>query len=344
MPPVTSTRRGFLASLAGAMALPLAGCQQRAGDRGPTLLRLGHCSIPGKPLFDAAATFARLVHEESAGRICIDVFGQAALGDSRMITESTAVGTLDMSCEAPLSPIVPEMALLELPYLFADAHHAAENLEGAFGQALAERAEARGLVVLGYYTDASRSIFNRVRDVRSPDDLRGLKIRVPEGAVWLEMMNRFGAMALPLSWGEVYTAIEQNVIAGAETDLISIHQAGFYETCKHVSQTDHVLLVYPHIMHRSRFEALSSSDQMLLKRACRESARHERRKLRARLAQARRQLESEGVSVLRVDQEPFRARVLAMHAEYAQKLDAESLLALVTPATQRSEGKETATP
>ncbi|MBN1910047.1 MAG: TRAP transporter substrate-binding protein [Pirellulales bacterium] len=338
------TRRGFLASLVSVLALPLAGCGRRPNNDGQIVLKLGHCSIPDKPLFDAAAAFAEIVQRESNGRIHVDAFGQAALGDSRMVMESTAVGTLDMTCEAPLSPIVPEMALLELPYLFADARHAAENLEGPFGQALAQRAKARDLVVLGYYTDASRSIFNKFRDVRTPDDLHGLKIRVPEATVWLEMMNRFGAMAIPLSWGEVYTAIEQNVIAGAETDLISIKQAGFYETCKHVSETNHVLLVYPHIMHRARFEALSSEDQELLKRACRESARRQRHLLQGRLDQARRELEAAGVTILQVDQQPFRDRVLSMHARYAKKLGAESLLALITPAPQHSQGKEAGKP
>ena len=333
MPPIASasSRRDFLRFLGGSiLSISLTGCPRSATDKA-TVFRLGHCSVPGKPLFDVTNVFAEMVNRESERRIQIEVFGQGKLGDSRLVMESTSVGTLDMSCEAPLSPVVPEMALLELPYLFVDAQHAAKNLEGPFGQALAERAKSRDVVVLGYFIDTARCIFNRYRDVRTPDDLHGLKIRVPEGAVWLEMMNRFGAIAIPLSWGEVYTAIEQHVIAGAETDLISIERACFYETCKHVSETNHVLLVYPLIMNKHLFDSLSPSDQALLRRACREAARKERSQLKEKLSLARKKLESHGVSIIQVDQAPFRERVLQMHNRYAKKVHAEDLLKLITP-------------
>ncbi|MBN1588933.1 MAG: TRAP transporter substrate-binding protein [Pirellulales bacterium] len=341
MPSVVNTRRGFLQLLGGGiLVLHLAGCGHAVDDE-TRVVRLGHCSVPGKPLFNAAATFADIVNREADGHVRVEVFGQGKLGDSRLVMESTAIGTLDISCEAPLSPIVPEMALLELPYLFVDTQHAAENLNGPFGQALAERAKARGLVVLGYFTDAGRNIFNRYRDVRVPDDLRGLKIRVPEGSVWLEMMNQFGAMAIPLSWGEVYTAIEQNVIAGAETDLISIERACFHETCKHVSETNHVLLVYPLIMNRQRFETLSPSDQRLFARACREAAKRERNQLQSRLDEARRKLEAQGVSIIKVDQALFRDKVLEMHQRYAKELHVEDLMALITPPGAPKQTEET---
>ncbi|HBO44742.1 MAG TPA: hypothetical protein DD670_12595 [Planctomycetaceae bacterium] len=338
MPQHANTRREFVRILGSAAALSLVGCR-RQPESDTVVLRLGHCSVPGKPLFDAAKSFAQIVNREVDSRVRIDVFPEGKLGDSRLVMESTAIGTLDMSCEAPLSPIVPEMALLELPYLFVDDRHAATNLEGPFGQALAKRAEARGLTVLGYYTDAGRSIFNRYRDVHSPDDLRGLKIRVPEGKVWLEMMNRFGAIGIPLSWGEVYTAIEQNVIAGAETDLISIERACLHETCKHISQTNHVLLVYPHIMNRHEFEALRASDRRLLKRACREAARLQRERIGGRLAEARRRLESQGASILDVDESLFRDRVLAMHDRYARELRAEDVLSMITPPSGREQAR-----
>ena len=335
------TRRDFLISVGAFLGFSLAGCEQRKST-GTTTLRLAHASVPGKPLYESAAAFANLVNRETKGRLRVEVFAQGKLGDSRLVMESAAIGTLDMACEAPLSPVVPEMALLELPYLFVDSQHAAENLEGAFGKALAERAEARGLVVLGYYTGAGRDIFNRVREVRTPDDLRGLKIRVPEGAVWLEMMNRFGAMAIPLSWGEVYTAIEQNVIAGAETDLISIERACFDETCKYISRTSHVLLAYPHIMNRRRYESLSKADQRLLKRACLQAGREQRKLLQERLDRARHDLESHGVSIVDVDKQLFRDKVLAMHRRYAKKLHAENILELITPPSDRKVGKEAA--
>jgi tripartite ATP-independent transporter DctP family solute receptor len=299
------------------------------------VLRLGHGSKAGKPLFETADTFAGLVNHAPDSDIRVDVYGQCKLGDSRMVLESAAIGTLDMACEAPLSPVVPEMALLELPYLFIDSDHAAENLAGAFGEALSERATSRGLVVLGYYAQAGRDIFNRRRDVRTPDDLKGLKIRVPEGRVWLEMMNRFGASATPLSWGEVYTGIEQRVIDGAETDLISIERAHFYETCKHISETGHVFLVYPHVVNRAVFESLSKEDQRLLKRACREASRIQRAKLQERLDKARAALESQGVTIVQVDQEKFREKVRDMHLRYARELGAEDLLDLITPPKRR---------
>ena len=300
-------------------------------------MRLGHGSVEGKPLFETAKRFAEIVNREPGSDIHIEVYGQCKLGDSRMLMESTAIGTLDMACDAPLSPIVPEMALLELPYLFADSNHAAENLDGPFGQALAKRAESRGLVVLGYLTQAGRDIFNRRREVRTPEDLEGLKIRIPEGKVWLEMMNRFGASATPLSWTEVYTGIEQNVIDGAETDLISIETAHFYETCKYISETQHVILVYPQIINRDVFESLSKKDQQLLKLACREAAAAQRKLLQAQLDKARANLISHGMSFVKVDQTKFREKVLDMHHRYAHELHAEDLLDLITPPRKKTQ-------
>lgn len=340
MKPTNRNSHQYSFLLGGLFVLILLGCE-RPRERGePLALRLGHGSVEGKPLFETAKMFAELVNREADSGIRVDVYGQSMLGDSRMAMESAAIGTLDMSCEAPLSPIVPEMALLELPYLFISNDHAAENLDGAFGRALAKRAESRGLVVLGYYTQAGRNIFNRYRDVRTPEDLDGLKIRVPEGRVWLEMMNRFGASATPLSWGEVYTGIEQSVIAGAETDLISIERAHFYETCKYISETRHVFLVYPHIINRDVFESLSKPNQQLLKRACRKASTTQRALLQARLDEARTKLKSYGVSIVQVDQAKFREKVLDMHRRYARELDAEDLLDLITPPKKKQPSSE----
>jgi TRAP-type transport system periplasmic protein len=307
----------------------LLGCGLRTREDA-RILRLGHASVPGKPLHAAADVFKETVEKLSDGRLVVEVYPQGQLGDARLLMESVVIGTLDMTADAPLSGFVREMALLDLPYLFIDSSHAAQNLDGDFGKALAERAEAGGIVVLSYWTNGSRYIFNREREIKSPEDLSGLKIRVPEGKVWIEMMNRLGALATPLSWGEVYTAIEQGVIAGAESDPISMYRAGFHETCKHVSRTQHVYAVCPHIINKRVYDSLCSEFQRILRMASQEASRENRRLLEKYSLEASRKMEDTGVKIVDVDRRLFQLRVLPMRDRYAKSLNAQDLVELLT--------------
>jgi TRAP-type transport system periplasmic protein len=308
----------------------LLGCGVKEDD-GVRVLRLGHASLPGKPLFVAAEAFKREAEKRSAGRLRIEVYPAAMLGDARLLMESVAIGTLDMTADAPLSTFVPEMALLDLPYIFYDADHAAENLDGAFGKALARRAEPRGMMVLGYWANGSRYIFNSKRDILTPDDLKGLKIRVPEGRVWIEMMNRFGAMATPLSWGELYTGLEQGVVDGAESDPISIKRASLHIPCKHLSRTDHIYNVCPHIIHKKTFDSLPPDLQQVLREASQAAAQENRSYMRENFEKTCQELEAQGVKIVDVNRGLFQEKVRPMRDNYAAELKAEDLVGLLTP-------------
>ena len=318
--------------LSACVSLVAAGCGR--GEDGTITLRLGHASLTGKPLYAAFETFKQQAEQRSGGRLRIEVYPQGALGDARLLLESVVLGTLDLTADSPLSTYVPEMGLLDLPYFFYDSRHAAENLDGEFGRALAARAEPRGVVVLGYFGNGSRYIFNRVRDVRTPEDLSGLRIRVPEGRVWIEMMNRFGALATPLSWGEVFTGIEQGVIDGAESDPISIYRAGFHEICQHLSRTEHIYNVCPLIIHRRRFLALPEDLRAVLYQAAHAAAVENRRQLEANFDQACRSMEEKGVVIVDVDRRRFQERVRLMRDQYVRELSAQDLVEKLTAPPQ----------
>ena len=164
------------------------------------------------------------------------------LGDEDDLVEGMLLGTIDMAvaATAKLSSFVPEADLFSLPFLFRDYDHWAKVLDGPQGARMKEIIESKSdLILLGYWGCGTRMLFNSQKPVVTPDDLRGLKIRTMPGPVDIQTWEDLGAIPTPVAWPELYSALKQGVVDGAENDPANIIQQKFYEPCPYISLTDH---------------------------------------------------------------------------------------------------------
>lgn len=217
--------------------------------------------------------FARLVAERTEGRIKIDVYHSAQLFDEKSAIETAQMGGLAF-CRVnaqPLSDFTPALGVLSLPYIFRDEEHLWKVLNGPVGEELLKEMEADGLVGLVYYDSGSRSFYNTKREVKTPADMKGLKIRVQQSKLMMGLVESLGASATPMAYGEVYTGLQSGVIEGAENNWPSYYSTSHYEvapffTLDHHTRTPEVLC-----MSKAVWDTLSDEDKKIVKDSAMES-------------------------------------------------------------------------
>ena len=179
--------------------------------------------------------------ERSAGALRIEIHPSEQLGSERECLELLQIGSLGMTkvSAAVLEGFAPAFRVFSVPYLFRDDAHRWDALDGAVGGEILLAAGDERLRGLAYYDAGSRSFYTRDRPVRTPSDLRGLKIRTQESASALALVRAFGAAATPLAWGELYTALQQGVVDGAENNPPSFHLSGHYQVARYYTLDAH---------------------------------------------------------------------------------------------------------
>jgi len=210
------------------------------------VLKLGHIATEDKPYAQASVKFAELVNEKTNGAVEIQVFPNSQLGNQRDLVEGLTYGTLDltMTSTAVLANFLPQMAVFDLPFLFRDIPHTYKALD-TVGMEMNKGLEARQLKVLGFYENGVRHLTNNVRPVTKPEDMKGLKIRVMEQPVYIELMKALGANPTPMAFGELYTALQQGTVDGQENPVSHIWTSRFFEVQKYISLTGHTYSAEP---------------------------------------------------------------------------------------------------
>ena len=235
------------------------------------VLRLGaQCPATDEsPEHKALLTFKRFVEAESGGRVEIKYYPASQLGYEREMLEAVKMGTLDMTmiAEGPISGFYPTVYVLSIPYLFSDSAVAWKVLDGPFGQELAEdMREKMGVMVLGYGENGFRHFTNNQRRVTKLEDLKGLKIRVMESPLYIELVRALGALPTPMSGGgELYNAMQQKVVDGQENPLDQIYTFRFYEVQKYVVIDGHTYSPHFLLINENRFNSLPKEVQTILK-------------------------------------------------------------------------------
>ena len=186
-------------------------------------LRSSDTHPDGYPTVEAVQEMGRIIEEKTGGRLCVEVFHSAQLGEEKDTIEQTRFGVIDLNrvSMAPFNGLIPETAILSLPYLFRDVDHLHNVLDGPIGQQILDTFTAQDLIALAYYDPGARSFYNRVKPIKSIDDMKGMKFRVIQSDVFVDMVAALGANAVPMPYGEVYSAIETGVIDGAENNYPS---------------------------------------------------------------------------------------------------------------------------
>lgn len=235
----------------------------------PIVLRLAETHPKGYPTELGDEEFARLVKERSNGRIIIEVYPGSQLGEEKAVIEQVQFGGIDLTrvSISPLASFVPKLNAFQMPYLYRDADHMWKVLKGEIGNELLASLEPFGFIGLGWFDGGARSFYNSKKAVRTPADLKGLKIRVQESELMLDLVRSFGAIPTPMPYGEVYSGLQTGVIDGAENNPPSYYSASHYEVAKYYTLDEHTMV--PEIVIGSKISLgrLSKADQELIRQA-----------------------------------------------------------------------------
>lgn len=282
------------------------------------VIKLGHGLDPAHPVHLAMEFLAQRVVEKSKGRMRIDVYPSEQLGSERECLELLQIGSLGMtkvSCSV-IEGFVPEMSVLSLPYLFRDEAHRFHVLGGEIGRELLLAGEKYWLRGLCYYDAGTRSFYTVDRPILEPGDLAGLKIRTQESPTSIRMVQALGGSATPIAWGELYSALQQGVVDGAENNPPSFHLSRHYEVCKHYSLDEHTGVPDVLVISTNIWDDLSPEFQRLLQEAADESEVYQRKLWKEATERALEVVQESGVTIYHPDKSPFMTGVESIYEEY----------------------------
>jgi tripartite ATP-independent transporter DctP family solute receptor len=225
--------RGLLVALAAMVFAGGAGAQ--------TELKFGHVGAPGSLFDKSAQEFAKRANEKLGGKAKVVVFGSSQLGSDRELLQKLKLGTVDFALPSTvMSSEVDLFGIFEMPYLVKDREHMKRIEKAVFWPSLAPAAEKKGLKVIAVWENGSRHITNNKRPINVPEDLQGIKLRTPKGKWRVKMFQAYGANPSPMSFSEVFTALQTGVMDGQENPFTQIYSAKFQEVQKYLSLTSHV--------------------------------------------------------------------------------------------------------
>lgn len=293
---MTATRRALIAS---ALAAPVAagGCVQAIGERP---LRGADTHPEGYPTVAAVNHFGTLLSERTGGRLRLRNYAGGQLGEEKDTLEITIFGGLDINRVnlAPLNPIAPLTLVPSLPFLFRSADHMRRTMDGAPGRQVLDSLRPHGLIGLAFYDSGERSFYNTRRPIRTPEDMRGLKLRVQSSDLYVALVGAVGANPTPMSYGEVFQGLVQRVVDGAENNWPSYQDSRHYEVARFYSLTNHVMAPEVLVASSRTWSRLTAPDRALIRQAATDSVPVMRRLWETREAEARRTIEAAGVQVI----------------------------------------------
>jgi TRAP-type transport system periplasmic protein len=297
-------------------------------------LRMGHDQPLGSMYDEGHQMFRKLVEERSAGRIKVEVFPAAQLGAEVAMLEGVRLGSIDLVCAnaANAATVVPELGLFSVAYLFKDIAHFERVVNDArFAKRIDEIIAGKnlGLKAVGFYSAGVRNVYSRKGSVASPDDLKGVKIRVQNNPVEVRVWKTLGAIPTPMNFGEVYQALQSGVLDAAENGLAVIESNKHYEAAKFVSQTEHQRSLSMLFINERKLAGLPADLQKIVLDAAAEAAVHERKKDAEFVAAAADRLKEKGAVLTAPDKSRFVSLISPIQDEVAKELKASDLLQLV---------------
>ena len=292
-------------------------------------LRSSDTHPEGYPTVTAVQHMGELLEERSDGRLCIEVFHSAQLGEEADTIEQTQLGVIDMNRVSlgPFNNIIEATKVFSLPYIFRSVDHMHQVVDGEIGQAILDEFQNHQLVGLTYYDSGSRSFYNSQKPITSIDDIAGMKFRVMQSDVFVDMVDALGGNATPLPYGEVYSSIQTGVIDGAENNWPSYDSSGHYEVAPYYTLDQHLIVPEILVMSQAAWDRLSEEDQQLVREAARESTPIMRELWAEREAVSEQAMRDAGVEIVaEIDKQPF---IDAMGPVYEKHVTSDKLKDLV---------------
>lgn len=295
----------FITALIGILTIfSLSSCSQSSETK---TIRLGHGLDITHPVHKGMVRMADLVAEKSNGNLKIKIYPSQQLGTERELLELLQIGSVGMTkvSAAVLGNFASKIQVFGLPYLFQNDEQRFSVLDGEIGKELLLAPQEERLRGLTYYDAGKRSFYTKNTPIEQPSDLSGLKIRVMESQMAIDMVNELGGSPTPISWGELYSALQQGIVEGAENNPPSFLSSGHYEVCKYYSLDQHSAVPDILLIGTETWNKLSPQEQKWVQEAADSSAKYQRKLWSEAETEALKKVQEAGVEVNRPDKEPF---------------------------------------
>lgn len=291
-------------------------------------IKLAHGLDVNHSVHKAMVRLGEELTKNSDGQLLLDIYPSQQLGTERECLELLQIGSLDITkvSAGVLENFAPKMKIFGLPYLFKSREHAFRVLDGEIGKLLLDDGENFWLKGLGYYDAGSRSFYTKEKPIHVPEDLYGQKIRVMESITAVEMVSSLGGSPTPISWGELYTSLQQGVVDGAENNPPSFYLSRHYEVCKYYSLDEHTQLPDVLIAGTHFWKRLNSEEQKWLQDAVDKSIIYQRKLWLQAEEEALKEVEKAGVTILRPDKSLFEDQVQNIYMQYEDNAEINSII------------------
>lgn len=300
------------------------------GDKesGSIVMKYADLVSTSDPQYQASELFAKRVNELTGGQATVQIYPNSQLGSSKEVTEGLKLGTVQIvkTTNAFFTPFFPEGKLLDLPYLFADRDQARRALDGEIGDHLREEAEKHGYKILWYFTPRARSVYSSRGPVSTPSEMKGLKVRVMNSPIMIDAINTMGGNAVPLPFGDVYSALEQGVVDAAENSVVSYSAMKHNEVTKYFSETNHFYSPEVVVMDLSYYNKLPEKVRAAMDSVIPEVVAFEAKLYEKQVSKLKQSLVQSGTKFNTVDMDAFRAKMAPLFEKHADDVGGMSLI------------------
>ena len=295
-------------------------------------LRSSDTHPDGYPTVEAVKVMGEKLQESTDGRICIEVFHSAQLGEEKDTIEQTQFGVIDLNrvSMGPFNNIIPETQVPSLPYIFRSTDHMHKVLDGDVGADILGAFSDHDLIGLTYYDAGSRSFYNSQKPITTLDDLSGMKFRVMQSDLFVDMVGALGANATPMPYGEVYSSIQTGVIDGAENNWPSYESSGHFEVAGYYTLDQHLMVPEVLVMSKASWDKLTPEDQQAVMEAAKASTVVQRQLWADREAASEEKVRAAGNEVITdIDKAPFMAAMEPVYEKYVTDQNLKDLVARI---------------
>lgn len=301
------------------------GCKDKDNVR---VLRLGHGLSADHSVHKAMVFMAERLEEKSQGKMQLKIYPSEQLGAERECLEMLQFGSLAMTkvSAAVMESFAEEYKVMGLPYLFESKAHAFNVLDGEIGKEILQSGEKYWLKGLGFYDSGYRSFYTKERPINTPSDLEGMKVRVMKSNTAIEMVQAMGGSPTPISWGELYTALQSGVVDAAENNPPSFYLSRHYEVCKYYSIDQHTQVPDVLLISQIVWNKLSEEEQQWVQEAADESVERQRVLWEESEQEAMDAVKAAGVEINYPEKTPFQEEVQSVYEDFRNNEKLYSLI------------------
>jgi len=297
----------------------LSSCQNLGKyKKGESELKLAYVMAPGGAVHEGALEFARLVEKNTGGKTKVKIYPNGQLGNDRELNESMILGTVDMIITGPsvIGWYAPKYGIMEAPFMFRSYGHLEKVLNGDIGKEIESKLEKFGIHFISYWLRGPRYLTTTDKIIKSPEDLKGLKLRVPELPTYIRSWKVFGANPTPLPYSDMFMALKQGVVDGQENPLEVIYTSHLYETQKYVMETKHLLSFYIFEAGDAFFKKFSPENQTIIIDAAKQAAVYQNNLMEEYEAAYKKKIKEHGTKFIQVDRPAFETLAIEVIPPY----------------------------